>query len=140
MWVLRTNTTLPTKDVALTYKQLWMVEEMFRSMMSLLTTRLFRDGAGDRVLLELDQRLCDLLEVGAAQNTEDVESVLWSPAFGRASRSASLWSFATSSAARPATATSSSRGTPASSAVRRIMPWSTIAASSPFALRATSVP
>ena len=39
MWVLRTNTTLPTKDVALTYKQLWMVEEMFRSMKSLLTTR-----------------------------------------------------------------------------------------------------
>ena len=38
-WVLRTNTTLPTRDVALTYKQLWMVEEMFRSMKSLLTTR-----------------------------------------------------------------------------------------------------
>ena len=38
-WVLRTNTTLPTKDVALTYKRLWMVEEMFRSMKSLLTTR-----------------------------------------------------------------------------------------------------
>jgi len=39
MWVLRTNTTLPTNEVALTYKQLWMVEEMFRSMKSLLTTR-----------------------------------------------------------------------------------------------------
>ena len=38
-WVLRTNTTLPTKDVALTYKRLWTVEEMFRSMKSLLTTR-----------------------------------------------------------------------------------------------------
>jgi len=38
-WVLRTNSTLPTKDVALAYKQLWMVEEMFRSMKSLLTTR-----------------------------------------------------------------------------------------------------
>jgi hypothetical protein len=38
-WVLRTNSKLPTKDVALVYKQLWMVEEMFRSMKSLLTTR-----------------------------------------------------------------------------------------------------
>ena len=38
-WVLRTNTALPTKDVALTYKRLWTVEEMFRSMKSLLSTR-----------------------------------------------------------------------------------------------------
>jgi transposase len=38
-WVLRTNTSIPTKDVALTYKRLWTVEEMFRSMKSLLTTR-----------------------------------------------------------------------------------------------------
>lgn len=38
-WVLRTNTNLPTKDVALAYKQLWKVEEMFRSMKSLLTAR-----------------------------------------------------------------------------------------------------
>lgn len=38
-WVLRTNTAIPTKDVALTYKRLWTVEEMFRSMKSLLTTR-----------------------------------------------------------------------------------------------------
>lgn len=27
-WVLRTNTTLPTKDVALAKKQLWMVEDL----------------------------------------------------------------------------------------------------------------
>jgi len=39
MWVLRTNTTLAPSDVALTYKRLWMVEAMFRSMKSLLTTR-----------------------------------------------------------------------------------------------------
>ena len=38
-WVLRTNTAIPTEDVALTYKRLWTVEEMFRSMKSLLTTR-----------------------------------------------------------------------------------------------------
>ena len=38
-WVLRTNTTLSTTAVALTYKRLWTVEEMFRSMKSLLSTR-----------------------------------------------------------------------------------------------------
>jgi transposase len=38
-WVLRTNTTLSTADVALKYKQLWMVEHLFRSAKSLLETR-----------------------------------------------------------------------------------------------------
>jgi len=38
-WVLTTNTDLPASEVALKYKQLWMVEEMFRSMKSLLDTR-----------------------------------------------------------------------------------------------------
>jgi transposase len=38
-WVLRTNTDLPTSEVALKYKQLWMVEDLFRSVKSLLTTR-----------------------------------------------------------------------------------------------------
>ena len=38
-WVLRTNTTLPAAEVALKYKQLWMVEELFRSAKSLLGTR-----------------------------------------------------------------------------------------------------
>jgi transposase len=38
-WVLRTNTTLPAAEVALKYKQLWMVEDIFRSMKSLLETR-----------------------------------------------------------------------------------------------------
>ena len=38
-WVLTTNTNLPVHEVALKYKQLWMVEEMFRSMKSLLNTR-----------------------------------------------------------------------------------------------------
>ncbi len=38
-WVLRTNTDLPAKEVALKYKQLWMVEAMFRSMKSVLETR-----------------------------------------------------------------------------------------------------
>ena len=38
-WVLTTNTDLPAREVALKYKQLWIVEEVFRSMKSLLDTR-----------------------------------------------------------------------------------------------------
>ncbi len=38
-WVLRTNTDLDTAEVALQYKQLWMVEQWFRSCKSLLQTR-----------------------------------------------------------------------------------------------------
>jgi len=38
-WVLTTNTELATGEVALKYKQLWMVEDIFRSMKSLLETR-----------------------------------------------------------------------------------------------------
>lgn len=38
-WVLQTNTDLDAGEVALKYKQLWRVEEMFRSMKSLLDTR-----------------------------------------------------------------------------------------------------
>ena len=38
-WVLTTNTDLPAREVALKYKQLWMVEDVFRSMKSLLDTR-----------------------------------------------------------------------------------------------------
>ncbi len=38
-WVLRTSTTLSAADIALKYKQLWMVEHLFRSAKSLLGTR-----------------------------------------------------------------------------------------------------
>ena len=38
-WVLRTNTNLDAAEVALKYKQLWMVEDIFRSVKSLLETR-----------------------------------------------------------------------------------------------------
>ena len=38
-WVLTTNTDLPAREVALKYKQLWLVEDVFRSMKSLLDTR-----------------------------------------------------------------------------------------------------
>lgn len=39
MWVLRTNTEFSAAEVALKYKQLWMVESIFRSAKSLLETR-----------------------------------------------------------------------------------------------------
>jgi transposase len=38
-WVLRTSTKLSAKDVALKYKQLWMVEDIFRTTKSILDTR-----------------------------------------------------------------------------------------------------
>jgi hypothetical protein len=38
-WVLRTNTDLPMVEVALQYKQLWTVEDIFRTMKSILETR-----------------------------------------------------------------------------------------------------
>jgi hypothetical protein len=38
-WVLRTNLDLPAADVAMAYKQLWMVEDVFRTMKSVLETR-----------------------------------------------------------------------------------------------------
>jgi transposase len=38
-WVLRTNTDLDAAQVALKYKQLWMVEALFRSLKSLLQVR-----------------------------------------------------------------------------------------------------
>lgn len=39
MWVLRTNTELSAVETALRYKQLWMVEQLFRTAKSLLDTR-----------------------------------------------------------------------------------------------------
>jgi transposase len=38
-WVLKTNTTLPAAQVALKYKELWQVEQVFRDMKSILETR-----------------------------------------------------------------------------------------------------
>jgi len=38
-WVLRTNTNLPMIEVALQYKQLWTVEDIFRTMKSIMETR-----------------------------------------------------------------------------------------------------
>jgi transposase len=38
-WVLQTTTDLPTERVALKYKELWQVEQVFRDMKSILVTR-----------------------------------------------------------------------------------------------------
>jgi transposase len=38
-WVLLTNTTLPAEDVALKYKELWQVEQVFRDIKTVLETR-----------------------------------------------------------------------------------------------------
>jgi hypothetical protein len=38
-WVLRTNTDIPASAVAMKYKQLWMVESLFRTIKSVLATR-----------------------------------------------------------------------------------------------------
>ncbi len=38
-WVLRTNLDLDAAEIALAYKQLWMVEDVFRTMKSILSTR-----------------------------------------------------------------------------------------------------
>ena len=38
-WVLRTNTSLSPEQVALKYKELWRVEQVFRDMKSVLDTR-----------------------------------------------------------------------------------------------------
>jgi hypothetical protein len=38
-WVLRTSTDLAAEEVALKYKQLWMIEEMMRAVKSVLETR-----------------------------------------------------------------------------------------------------
>lgn len=38
-YVLRTNTTLPAKEVALRYKKLWQVERIFREVKGVLEIR-----------------------------------------------------------------------------------------------------
>lgn len=38
-WVLRTDLDIPASEVALKYKQLWLVEDVFRSIKSILQTR-----------------------------------------------------------------------------------------------------
>jgi hypothetical protein len=48
-WVLRTDTDLPSADVALKYKDLLLVESIFRSMKSLLETRPIHHKCDDTI-------------------------------------------------------------------------------------------
>lgn len=72
-WVLRTNTDWSADQVALTYKQLWMVEALFRAMKSLLETRpvfhkcdetirghVFSSFLGLKMMRELQDRMVEL--------------------------------------------------------------------------------
>jgi len=70
-WVLRTNTKLSTADAALKYKQLWTVEDIFRTMKSILETRPIFHHCADNIsghvfcsflALLLRKRLQDLME------------------------------------------------------------------------------
>lgn len=69
-WVLRTNTALSAKEVALKYKQLWLVEQVFRTSKSVLQTRPIFHKCDDTIrghvfcsflalmlMIELQQRL-----------------------------------------------------------------------------------
>jgi transposase len=72
-WVLTTNTDWAAEDVALRYKQLWMVEDIFRSMKTLLETRPVYHKCDDTIrghvwcsylALLLRKELQDRLEAG----------------------------------------------------------------------------
>jgi hypothetical protein len=71
LWVLSTNTALAAREVALKYKQLWMVEDAFRGVKSLLETRPIWHKRDETIVghvfcsflaLLLRKRLQDLLE------------------------------------------------------------------------------
>ena len=73
-WVLTTNTELATGEVALKYKQLWMVEDIFRSMKSLLETRPIYHKCDETI-----RGACVLLVpgAGAAQRTAGPGGAPW---------------------------------------------------------------
>ena len=71
LWVLATSTDLPAREVALKYKQLWMVEDAFRGVKSLLETRPIWHKRDEAIVghvfcsflaLLMRKRLQDLLE------------------------------------------------------------------------------
>jgi transposase len=90
LWVLATNTDFPAREVALKYKQLWMVEDAFRSMKSLLATRPIWHKCDETIVghvfcsflaLLLRKRLEDLLEANGwrlewADIIRDVEELV----------------------------------------------------------------
>lgn len=95
MWVLRTNTDMENEAVAVAYKNLWMVEDLFRTTKSILETRPIYHRCDETIrghvfcsflalLLkaELEQRLRDRAEpwewaeiVRGLENLQEVEAV-----------------------------------------------------------------
>ena len=78
-WVLTTNTDLSAKELALKYKQLWMVEDIFRSMKSLLKTRPIHHKCDETIrghvfcsflALVLRKKLQDLLDQKGCKELE----------------------------------------------------------------------
>ncbi|MBE0642587.1 MAG: IS1634 family transposase [Bacteroidetes bacterium] len=67
-WVLRTNTTLSTAEVALKYKQLWMVEDIFRTMKSVLETRPIYHHNDDSIIGHV---FCSFLAVVLRKELQD---------------------------------------------------------------------
>ena len=67
-WVLRTNTDIGTTDVALKYKQLWMVEDIFRTMKSTLETRPVYHHCDDTIRGHV---FCSFLALVLRKNLQD---------------------------------------------------------------------
>lgn len=68
-WVLRTNTDLPPAEVALQYKQLWTVENIFRTMKSILETRPIFHKCDDTIRGHV---FCSFLALVLRKNLQDM--------------------------------------------------------------------
>jgi len=83
LWVLRTNTRLSTEEVAFQYKQLWMVEQAFRAVKSVLETRPIYHKCDDTIrghvfcsflaLLLMKELLSRLEAAGKVYEWEDIK-------------------------------------------------------------------
>ena len=70
MWVLRTNTAFAAAEVALKYKQLWMVESIFRSAKSLLETRPIYHKVDDTIRGHV---FCSFLALGSTKRAGNAD-------------------------------------------------------------------
>ena len=75
-WVLRTNSKLSPTETALKYKQLWMVEDIFRTMKSVLDTRPIYHKCNETILGHV---FCSFLALVVRKELQDrLESKGWS--------------------------------------------------------------
>ncbi len=68
-WVLTTNTQLTAVELALKYKQLWMVEDIFRTMKSILSTRPIYHKCDDTIRGHV---FCSFLALVLRKNLQDL--------------------------------------------------------------------